>query len=144
MPQTRQRALDELKAHMGLPDELAYLWEAVIAFEGYPFRTSGRGRREGVAFTYTVRRSGSAAGQHYPGASVQGYGNEIMVTGKGKSISRSSVELACRRARELGVVKGPKALGVPGAASYLYPMLLCFGVCSATDPEEEIYQQLSL
>ena len=129
---------------MGLPDELAYLWKAVIAFEGHPFRTSGRGTREGVKFTYTVSRPGGAAGQHYAGASVRGYGNEIMVTGKGKSISRSSVELAYKRARELGVVKGPKALGVPGAASYLYPVLLHFGVCSATSPEEETYQQLSL
>ena len=37
-------------------------------------------------------------------------------TKKAKSISRSTVELGYRRAREAGgIVKGPKALGLPGA-----------------------------
>jgi len=48
-----------------------------------------------------------------------------------KSISRSTVELGYRRAREMGVVKGPKALGIPGAGSYLYPIFLRLGVCLA-------------
>ena len=51
---------------------------------------------------------------------------------KKKSISRSTVELAVRNALEAGgVVKGPKALNVPGAHSYMYPILVRFGVVSA-------------
>lgn len=48
-----------------------------------------------------------------------------------KSISRSTVELGYKKAREMGVVKGPKALGLPGAGSYLWPVLIRFGVCTA-------------
>ena len=48
-----------------------------------------------------------------------------------KSISRSTVELGYRRAREMGSVKGSKALGLPGSGSYLYPILLRFGICRA-------------
>lgn len=132
----RVKAVEELKAHAGLPDEMEYLWKAIIAFENYPFKTSGRGSREGVKFTYTVSRSGGAGGRHYSGASVDGYGNELfIITADGqrheKSISRSTVELGYKKAREMGVVKGPKALGLPGAESYLWPVLIRFGVCTA-------------
>ena len=55
-----------------------------------------------------------------------------------KSISRSTVDLGYRRAVELmntaGEVRGPKKLGIPGAGSYLYPMLIRFGVIRAADP----------
>ena len=46
---------------------------------------------------------------------------------KRKSISRSTVELAYTKAME-GEIKGPKALGVPGAGSYLYLVFLRIGV----------------
>ena len=104
---------------------------AIIAFEEYPFKTSGRGSRPGVHFMYTVSRSGSAGGRHYSGNSIAGYGNEIFISGKEKNISRSTVELAFRKAREMGAVKGPKALGIPGSGSYLYPIFLRPGVCRA-------------
>lgn len=70
----RVKAVEELKTHAGIPDESIYLWKAIIAFENYPFKTSGRGSREGVKFTYTVSRSGGAGGRHYSGTSVDGYG----------------------------------------------------------------------
>ena len=131
----RVKALEELKAHTGLTDEMEYLWKAIIAFENYPFKTSGRGSREGVRFTYTVSRSGGAGGRHYNGAGVDGYGNELWIVANGekreKSISRSTVELGYKKAREMGVVKGPKALGLPGAGSYLWPVLIRLGVCTA-------------
>jgi len=131
----RVKAVEELNTHAGFPDELEYLWKAIIAFENYPFRTSGRGSREGVRFTYTVSRSSGAGGRHYSGASVDGYGNELWIVANGekreKSISRSTVELGYKKAREMGVVKGPKALGLPGAGSYLWPVLIRFGVCTA-------------
>lgn len=127
----RVKAVDELRLHIGLPDEMEYLWKAIIAFEDYPFKTSGRGSREGVRLKYSVSKAGGSGGRHYKGASVDGYGNEIWIEGKEKSISRSTVELGYKRAKELEIVKGPKALGLPGSGSYLYPIFLRLGVCSA-------------
>lgn len=105
----RVKAVEELRLHIGLPDEMEYLWKAIIAFEGYPFRTSGRGSREGVRFKYTVGRDPGKGGQHYSGTSVDGYGNELWITVNGekreKSISRSTVELGYRHAPELGAVR---------------------------------------
>lgn len=129
----RRRAADELQAHLSLPDKSVWLWRCVIAFEGYPFQTSGRGVKPGVKFKYTVSRSAGAGGRHYEGESVDGYGNEIFITSGGeqlkKSISRSTVDLALRKAKDAdGKVKGPKALGLPGSGSYLYPMLIRFCV----------------
>ena len=56
-------------------------------------------------------------------------GNELFIDRKEKSITRSTVNMAYRRARELKVVKGPKKLQVFGA-SYLYPVFLELGICS--------------
>lgn len=130
----RRLALDTFHAHIGLPDQSLYLWKAVIAFQGYPFKTSGRGSREGVKFTYEVSKCGSAGRRHYEGEQVEGYGNEIFIRRAGeagvegqKSISRSTVDLALKNAGEKKI-KGPKALGIPGAGSYLYPMFIRFGV----------------
>ena len=131
----RVKAVEELNTHAGFTDEMEYLWKAIIAFENYPFRTSGRGSREGVKFTYTVSRSSGAGERHYSGASMDGYGNELWITVNGekreKSISRSTVELEYKKAREMGVVMGSKALGLPGAGSYLWPVLIRLGVCTA-------------
>ena len=92
----RVKAVEELKTHAGLPDEMEYLWKAIIIFENYPFKTSGRGSREGVRFKYTVSKTGSSGGRHYDGTEVPGYGNELWIEGKEKSISRSTVDLAYR------------------------------------------------
>lgn len=86
-----------------------------------------------MKFTYKVSREGGAGGRHYEGAVVDGYGNEIFITSNGeqlkKSISRSTVELAYRRAVEMdGKVKGPKTLELPGAGSYVFVLLQRFGV----------------
>ncbi len=131
----RVKAVEELRQHFSLPEEMEKLWLTIIAFEDYPFWTSGRGSREGVKFKYTVSRCDGSGGRHYSGVSIEGYGNEIWIQSSGgarkKSISRSTVELGYRRAREMKVVKGPRALGIPGAGSYLYPIFLRLGVCSA-------------
>ena len=131
----RVKAVSDLHSHMDSPDVEVWLWKAIIAFEGYPFRTSGRGSREGTKFKYEVSREPGKSGRHYKGQSIDGYGNELWVTIDGvkreKSISRSTVELGYKKARELGVVKGPKTLGLPGAGSYLWPVFLRLGVCRA-------------
>lgn len=131
----RVKAVNELQSHMDSPDVEVWLWKAIIAFEGYPFRTSGRGSREGTKFKYEMSREPGKSGRHYNGENVDGYGNELWIIVDGvkreKSISRSTVELGYKNAREMGVVKGPKALGLPGAGSYLWPVLIRLGVCTA-------------
>lgn len=127
----RRFALDTFHAHLSLPDASLYLWKTVIAFQSYPFHTSGRGSREGVKFTYEVSKSTTGGGRRYEGEQVEGFGNEMWIIKNGqkseKSISRSTVDLALKNAREKEI-KGPKALGIPGAGSYLYPMFVRFGV----------------
>ena len=81
------------------------LWEAITAFQGHPFTTA-----KGLRFSYTVR------------------GGELFFTRKEKSITRATVELAYKRAVEMGgIVTGPKKLGVFGA-SYLFPVFIRLGV----------------
>ena len=125
------------------PDSLA-LWHLIIINEGTTFKTTGRGSRPGVEFTYEVSRSSRAAGRHYTGQSIPGYGNELwIITGVGerkkKSISRSTVDLAYRNAVEEqereGYVSGPRKLGVPGVRSNLYAMFVKFGVISSDHGE---------
>jgi hypothetical protein len=128
---SRQKTVEELNVHIGLPDQSVYLWKAVVAFRSYPFTTSGRGNRPGVKFIYEVSKPTTGGGRRYAGENVEGFGNELFITSGGeqlkKSISRSTVDLALRTALEKEI-KGPKALGIPGAGSYLYPMFIRFGV----------------
>lgn len=137
----RKAAVGELHAHLGFPNESVFLWRCVVAFEGYPFSTAGRGKDKtgAVKFKYQVSRSGGAGDRHYDGENVEGYGNEIFITSGGeqlkKSISRSTVDLALRTALEKEI-KGPKALGIPGAGSYLYPMFIRFGVINNNSSAE--------
>lgn len=134
---SRKAAVEELQAHSDLPDTSEYLWKCVCLFENYPFKTSGRGKehKNATKFRYTVTRSAGAGGRHYVGVDVPGYGNEIWIEGKEKSISRSTVDLAYRNGRaeqeSCGFVSGPRKLGVPGSRSYLYAMFLRFGVITA-------------
>ena len=81
------------------------LWRAIVAFQGYPFKTS-----KGLKFSYMVK------------------GGEMLVDRKEKSITRATVELAYQKALELGgIVESSKKLGVFGA-SYLYPVFVRLGV----------------
>ena len=126
------------QTHSGLQEDASlHLWHLIIDHEGATFVTTGRGSRPGVEFTYEVSRTTGAAGRHYQGTSIPGYGNELwIITGAGerkkKSISRSTVDLAYRNAVEEqereGFVSGPRKLGVPGVRSNLYAMFVKFGV----------------
>ena len=129
----RKGAVEELKDAVKCGDWSLELWKAICLFAGYPFSTAGRGGRDGVKFKYSVSATPSNGGRHFNGESVDGYGNEMWImTGdkeKKKSISRSTVERAMKTAMEMeGKVPGPKALNVPGAHSYLYPIFVRFGV----------------
>ena len=81
-------------------DRLFYfLWQAIVSMQGVSLTTSGRGKRPGVSFSYSVKRGVGQAGKHYNGISVDDYANELRITGNGrtglqKSITRSSVDKA--------------------------------------------------
>lgn len=66
---SRKAAVEELQAHSDLPDVSEYLWKCVVAFENYPFTTSGRGKehKNATKFRYTVTRSTGTGGRHYSG-----------------------------------------------------------------------------
>ena len=102
------------------------LWRAIIWFQNYPFRTIGRGEKSGVKFKYTVPEEKSTVGQRYDGESILGWGNEIVVKGREKSIVRSSVDYALQIALN-ETVTGPKQLKVYGA-SYLFAIFRRFGL----------------
>lgn len=81
------------------------LWKIVKVFENYPFYTM-----KGLRFTYSIK------------------GNEIFASRKEKSITRSTIMLAMKKAIELEYkVKGPKQLETFGA-SYLYPIFIKIGL----------------
>ena len=107
----RVKAVEELQDHLAFPDAEEKFWEALVEFQGYPFKTSGRGSQEGLKFSYII------------------HGGEMIVDRKAKSITRASILLAFNKAREMELVKGPKALGGVFGASYIYPILLRLGVC---------------
>ena len=136
----RRKAVSDLHDHLFLPDASLYLWKTVVAFQSYPFTTSGRGNREGVKFTYEVSKSTTGGGRRYEGEQVEGYGNEMWITTlpdkvrKEKSISRSTVDLALKNAlAQEGFLSGPKKLNIPGAGSYLYPIFIRLGVIKSGD-----------
>ena len=81
------------------------LWDAMVAFAGYPFQTYPKG----LKFKYEVK------------------GNEIFVNRKKKSITRSTVVLAYQNMRQAEEIRRAKELGTFGA-SYLYPVFLRLGI----------------
>ncbi len=86
------------------PQEIA-LWTRLEALAGTELVTA-----KGLHFRFTLR------------------GNELFVDRKEKSITRSTVNQAYRKAVELsGAVPGPKTLGTFGA-SYLYPIFQRLGI----------------
>ena len=89
----------------GYSEEENELWEQLIENQDRVFKTA-----RGLEFRYRI------------------VGNEMFVERKEKSITRSTVNMAYRKAVELRVVTGPKKLGVFGA-SYLYPVFVELGIC---------------
>ncbi len=90
------------------------LWNTLVCFEGYPFKTA-----KGLRYYYTVK------------------GNEIFFSRKEKSVTRASVSIALETAIELqktgSSITGPKMLRCFGA-SYLYPVFIRLGViCDGED-----------
>ena len=113
MEQTGLRRIavcERLVQEINSPNAEKCLWDAIVAFAGYPFVTE-----KGLPLKYTVE------------------GGEIFFNRKEKSVTRATVVRAFHQARTIqeseGCVSGPKKLGTFGA-SYLYPVFLRIGVCS--------------
>lgn len=105
MDESQKAAVDRLAEEMNEEN----LWSALVHFAGEPFKTA-----KGLEYTYDVRNY------------------EIFFSRKEKSITRSTVNIAFKRALELDcVVTGPKKLGVFGA-SYIYPVFIKLGVIKET------------
>lgn len=135
----RKASVADLQKKMGtssVEEQSLALWKCICLFSGYPFRTSGRGSREGTKFKYTVSRSGGKGGHHYDGADVAGFGNELWITVGGekreKSITRGSVDYALKIVTEGSVVSGPKQLKVYGS-SYVWAIFRRFGLIHASE-----------
>lgn len=117
----RKKAVQELGRRVGHPDGEQYLWEALLLFADYPFQTA-----KGLKYSYTIKtgRNGDFIG-------------EIIFDRKAKSVTKSTINLAYKKALEIqekeGYVSGPKKLGVFGA-SYIYPIFVRLGVIT---PEKE-------
>lgn len=104
-PEAQKRLQRERRAAVRRITDFDALWRAIVLFEGEPFYTA-----KGLLFRYKVR------------------GGELFVNRKEKSITQSSVRICYEKAAAMnGEVPGPKKLGVFGA-SYLYPVLVEFGV----------------
>ena len=91
------------------------LWQAIIAFQGYPFKTA-----TGLPFQYKLKvgKNGS-------------WNRELLIDRreKSKSLAWSSVRLAFENSKGIsGEVKRPKALGDIRGVSYIYPILWKFGL----------------
>ena len=141
----RKKILEELRAEQS---EDA-LWAAVIAFQGYKFRTySGlvfpyslkKGRCRGNAESGVVNEQDEACKQAE--ACKQGgvYTKELFIDRRenSKSLSWSSVLLAFHNIPSIGaVVDRPKALGDIRGVTYIYAMFYRFGLIDAPEKAKE-------
>ena len=120
----RRDSIINLREAAGNTDELDCLWNAIVAFENYPFFTIGHKGQKQVKFTYSVLRLKNG-----------GFGNEIKITTKEKTVARATVEYGYTMAKDIqqkeGFVSGPKKIKTPGASSYLYPVFIRLGVITA-------------
>ena len=98
----RKSAVARLKEK---PDNLELLWDAMVAFAGYPFQTYPKG----LKFKYEVK------------------GNEIFVNRKKKSITKATVVQEYQNMRQAEEIRRAKELGT-FSASYLYPVFLRLGI----------------
>lgn len=91
-----------------------YLWEALVAFQGEPFKTVS-----GLPFQYTIRpgKRGTLT-------------KELWIDRRegSKSLSFGSIRLAFTHALTLEVVLRPKAMGDIRGVSYMYPIFWRFGI----------------
>lgn len=108
----RKIVCEKLHQKIDSADVDEYLWDAIVAFVDYLFKTE-----TGLSMKYTIE------------------GGEIFFNRKEKSVTLATVMRAFQQTRQIqkteGCVSGPKKLGTFDA-SYLYSVFLRIGVCSNT------------
>ena len=117
---TRQELVRLLKE---IPSE-ENLWQAIIAFQDYPFKTA-----TGLPFRYKLKVGKNG-----------GYNRELLIDRreKSKSLAWSSVVLAFENSKRISEeVKKPKALGDIRGISYIYPILWRFGLIRVPEAIEK-------
>ena len=100
------------------------LWQAVIAFQDYPFKTA-----TGLPFQYKLKVGKNGE-----------YNRELLINRreKSKSLAWSSVVLAFENSKRISEeVKKPKALGDIRGVSYIYPILWRFGLIRVPEAIEK-------
>jgi len=106
------------------PSEKA-LWEAVVAFQNYPFYTVA-----GVPFSYTLKKNRDGS-----------LGEDFLVSCRkeNETFAWNSIALAFRKALEMTgeVIDRPKALGDKQDVTYIYPMLYRFGLITVPEKAAE-------
>lgn len=116
----RNKVLEELRTEQS---EEA-LWAAVIAFQGYKFRTYS-----GLVFSYSLKKGRGGA-----------YTKELFIDRRenSKSLAWSSVLLAFHNIPSIGsVVDRPKVLGDIRGVTYIYAMFYRFGLIDVPEEAKE-------
>ena len=116
----REKILEELRAEQS---EDA-LWAAVIAFQGYKFRTYS-----GLVFSYSLKKGRGDT-----------YTKELFIDRRenSKSLAWSSVLLVFHNIPSIGsVVDRPKAIGDIRGVTYIYAMFYRFGLIDAPEKAKE-------
>lgn len=99
------------------------LWECIIAFQGYPFRTV-----TGLKYSYTLKKGRNGD-----------YTKELFIDRResSKSLAWSSILLAVQKVDPDTVYEKPKAIGDIRGISYIYPILWRFGLLTVPDEAAE-------
>ncbi len=100
------------------------LWQAIIAFQEYPFKTM-----TGLPFYYKLKIGKNGE-----------WNKELLIDRreKSKSLAWSSILLAFEKSSQItGMVNKPKELGDIRGISYIYPILWRFGLIEVPKKVEE-------
>ena len=125
----RKKVIEEL--HIEQTEDA--LWAAVIAFQGYKFRTYS-----GLVFSYSLKKK-----RGRDNAESVVYTKELFIDRreKSKSLAWSSVLLAFHSISNVGsVVDRPKALGDIRVVTYIYGMFYRFGLIDVPESVKEKMQ----
>lgn len=114
---------EKVRVLQNVPSE-ENLWQAVVAFQEYPFKTA-----TGLPFRYKLKVGKNGE-----------WNRELLIDRreKSKSLAWSSVILAFEKSKELSQeVNKPKTLGDIRGISYIYPILWRFGLIRVPEAIEK-------
>lgn len=102
------------------------LWDCIIAFQGYPFRTV-----TGLKYSYTLKKGRNGD-----------YTKELFIDRResSKSLAWSSILLAMQKVDADTVYEKPKAIGDIRGISYIYPMLWRFRLIKVPEEVEQKFR----